>query len=50
MRGFKILQIPEQAVILGIGNRRRIKNVVRVFVALQLRAQGCSPRGWVLQT
>jgi hypothetical protein len=38
-RGLERLQLAEQAVVLGVGHRRRVEHVVGVIVALELGAQ-----------
>ena len=39
VRGLDRLQLLEQAVVLGVGDLRRVEHVVAVRVALQLLAQ-----------
>jgi hypothetical protein len=43
MRGLELLQREEQAVVLGIGHRRRIEHVVRVVVTLELGSKPLDP-------
>ena len=40
---FQRLQLAKQAVVLGVGDRRRVERVVLIVVPLDLLAQRCNP-------
>ena len=50
MRGFDVLQLAEQSVVLGIRDRRRVEHVVEVGVVVQRGAQFGGARGGVVRT